>query len=328
MRVGHCLNRVKRGQVACARVTVCLLVHIPHELDYYAQRFDVLKYALASLWAHTDRDAYDLLVFDNGSCANVAAYLRALRDAGRIDLLIASANRGKIDACRMMFAAAPGDVVAYADDDVWFGPGWLEAQLRILDTFPRVGTVSGRPVRQQFAYGLSYLDRYLAEFPDITCERGRLIPDDWEREYLRSTGRSEAEVEAMALRIEDVRLTCRGVSAYATAAHLQFLAPRRLVLDAIEHPTVPKTGSEERQVEETIAAAGYARLSTTERYIRHIGNVVSAELVAAVGGVSERPYTPPAGAVAGVARLRAARAILGRINRFTFQLLYQPPQGR
>ena len=41
---------------------------------------------------------------------------------------------------------------------------WLEAQLRILDTFPRVGTVSGRPVRQQFAYGLSYLDLSTGHF--------------------------------------------------------------------------------------------------------------------------------------------------------------------
>lgn len=329
MRIGECPTRIKRGHVPAARVTVCILVSIPHQLDYYAQRLSVLKLALRSLRAHTPRDIYDLLVFDNGSCAEVVDFLVSLRDRGEIDvLMLSTANRGKIDACRMMFAAAPGALVAYADDDVWFGPGWLEAQLAIYDTFPRVGTVSGRPVRQQFAYGTTFLSRYLAEFPAITAERGTLIPAEWEREYMRSTGRQEREADTVAAAYEDIRLEYRGVAAYATAAHFQFVAPKVIIQSALEDRTQPRTGSEERQFEEAIDAAGLARLSTADRHVRHIGNVVSAELLAdidAIDASADDVYQRPAGATARIGRARLVRAALNRINRWTYHLLYQPP---
>lgn len=329
MRIGECPKRVKGGQAPVARVTVCMLVSIPHQLDYYAQRLSVLKLALRSLRANTPRDAYDLLVCDNGSCAEVVEFLVALRDRGEIDLLLLSTvNRGKIDACRMMFAAAPGALVAYADDDVWFGPGWLEAQLAIYDTFPRVGTVSGRPVRRQFAYGTTFLPRYLEEFPAITAERGTLIPAEWEREYMRSTGRRDSEADAVAAAHEDIRLEYQGVAAYATAAHFQFVAPKGIVQAALDHCKQPRTGSEERQFEEAIDAAGLARLSTTGRHVRHIGNVVSAELLAEIDDLDasvDDVYKRPAGMTARIGRARLVRAALNRINRWTYQLLYQPP---
>lgn len=332
MRIGECPVRIKRGHVPPARVTVCILVSIPHQLDYYGQRLSILKLALRSLRAHTPREVYDLLVFDNGSCAEVVDFLVALRDRGEIDLLLLStANRGKIDACRMMFAAAPGALVAYADDDVWFGPGWLEAQLAIYDTFPRVGTVSGRPVRQQFAYGTTFLARYLEEFPAIRTERGALIPAEWEREYMRSTGRRDSDAETVAAAHEDIRLEYNGVAAYATAAHFQFLAPKAIIQAALDNRTQPRTGSEERQFEEAIDAAGFARLSTVDRCVRHIGNVVSAELLADIGESdpsSDDTYRPPGPAAALIGKTRIVRSALSRLNRWTYQLLYQPPNER
>ncbi len=59
------------------------------------------------------------------------------------DLLLSQRNIGKIDALRILFNAAPGEIIAYNDDDIFFYPGWLEAHLEILDSFPKAGMVSG-----------------------------------------------------------------------------------------------------------------------------------------------------------------------------------------
>lgn len=328
MRIGECPARIKSGHVQPARVTVCILTSIPAQLDYYAHRLDVLKLSLASLRAHTARSAYDLLVFDNGSCREVVDYLVGLRDRGDVDLLmLSSRNRGKIDACRIMFEAAPGAVVAYADDDVWFGPGWLEAQLAILDAFPRVGMVSGRPVRQQFAYGNAYLERYLRDYPEVSTQSGELIPREWEHEHMRSTGRPQSDADAMAAAISDIRLDRHGLQAYSTAAHFQFIAPKAVILAALNTRDQPRTGSEERQFEEAVDAAGFARLSTVGRHVRHIGNAIAPELLAEAGSLADDVHHGAVfhgSAFAPFARLRWVRAAVARLNSWSYALLYQP----
>jgi len=318
MRVGECTDRVKRNHIQFPRVTVCILVRIPHHRDYYAHRFDVLKLCLASLRANTPPDLYELLVFDNGSCDDVVDHLRAEHARGAIDyLLLSKRNVGKIHACRMMFDAAPGEIVAYSDDDVWFGPDWLGSQLEIVDAFPRVGMVSARPVRRQFGYGNTFLPRYLEEFADITSERGHFIPDEWEREYMRSTGKPEDEAAVIAAAHVDVVLERAGVRAYATATHFQFVAPRPVILAALAKRDQPRTGSEERQFEEALEAMGYVRLSTAGRHVRHIGNVIDRALAEEISlpleqvHVLGRPSMPS----------RVWRAALTRINRWSHRLL-------
>lgn len=330
MRIGSYPERPKRESIRPARVTACVVVHIPHQLDYFAQRLAVLRLCLGSLRANTPRADYDLLVLDNGSCAEAVDYLRAQRDAGHIDQLILSArNIGKINACRMLFDAAPGELVAYADDDVWFEAGWLAAQMAIIETYPRVGMVSARPVRKQFAYGNAYLPAYLAEFPEIQSRSGTFIPEAWEREFLMSLGRLDPDVAGMAAAIPDVLLEFRGVQAYSTATHFQFVAPRHLILAALREWALPRTVSEEREFEEAIDRLGYARLSTAGRHVRHMGNVISGELQAeaarsglAIDGAA--PWRPSPPSWVRLARRRPVRAALSWINRWSYFLLNHP----
>jgi hypothetical protein len=324
MRIGESPVRVKRVHVRPRRVTVCMVVCIPHQLDYYSHRLDVLQLSLASLRAQTPRDAYTLMVLDNNSSPAVVEFLRGQQRDGQIDQLILSAhNIGKIHACRMLFDAAPGDIVAYADDDVWFGPGWLDAQLQVLEAFPRVGMVSGRPVRKQFLYGNTGLADYLSAYPDVSRTVGHFIPDEWEREYLHSTGRGG---EAPAT-VEEVRLECDGVMAYSTATHFQFIAPKPVIAAALAQCGGPRIGSEERQFEEAVEAMGYVRLSTVERYVHHIGNVVSKELrerATASMPVNAAAWQPSSPAWVRLARTRLGRALLSRINRWSYFLLHHP----
>ena len=61
---------------------------------------------------------------------------------------------GKIGALQVMFKAVPGEVIAYCDDDVFYLPGWLEKHLEILDTFPKVGVISGMYIKPHMKEGI------------------------------------------------------------------------------------------------------------------------------------------------------------------------------
>ena len=281
MRIGSSPHKTGTSDYQPARVTVCVLVCIPETVGYYAHRFDVLKLCIESLVKNTE-SPYDLLVFDNGSCPEVVDFLRLRRDDGAIRFLILSAvNIGMAGAYRVMFNAAPGEVIAYSDDDILFHPGWLTAQLRLLDTFPRVGMVSGVPVRHQFRYGNRYLTAYLADFPAIVATSGHFIPDAWEREFFTSVTESSS-VESTFIRIRDtyreIVLDYNGVKAYSTASHFQFVAPKDVLLQGLSPEWTRGLMTGDQEMDERIDLLGYARLSTFDRYVQHIGNVITPDL--------------------------------------------------
>jgi hypothetical protein len=54
---------------------------------------------------------------------------------------------GKGGAWNSMLQAAPGEIIAYTDNDAFFYPGWLSKSLAVLEIFPNVGMVTSRPFR-------------------------------------------------------------------------------------------------------------------------------------------------------------------------------------
>lgn len=277
MRVGISPTRTVTTDYRPARVTIAVLVCIPDQLGYYAHRLDVLKLCLASIVQHTD-GPYDLLVFDNGSCPEVVKYLIGLRDEGIIQYLILSTqNIGKIGAFQILFRAAPGEIVAYCDDDIFFYPGWLPAHLRILEEFPSVGMVSGWAIRHTFEYGNKSCFRLSETNSNIKLERRRQIPDELEVDFAISTGRDPKQHLVSTAEMQDILLTFNSVSAFATANHFQFLSPKTVITQILPDIWSGRLMGQMAELDEAVDVAGYLRLSTVHRYVRHIGNVLSRE---------------------------------------------------
>jgi len=282
-RYGVSPTRRRTSDYKPARVTVAVLTFVPELEGYYRHRLDVLRACLESILKNTQGD-YDLLVFDNGSCPEVVAYLRALHQAGEIDfLMLSSQNLGKIGALQLMFNAAPGELVAYCDDDILFYPGWLPAHLEILDTYPNAGMVSGAPVRNAanhaFRSNLAYIESQPAA---LQVERLHWIPDAWEQDWALSTGRDPEKHLEDTRAQEDIRLQLQNISAYPAANHFQYLAPREVLLKAMPNSWTGKLMGHMIDLDEAVDAQGCLRLSTTQRYTRHIGNVVSPALAAEI----------------------------------------------
>jgi hypothetical protein len=278
-RTGINPSRGRKTDYKPARVTLAVLTYLPDTVAYYENRFDVTRLCVESLIANTP-EPYDLLVFDNGSSQPIVDYLRSLHDSGDIDYLVLSArNVGKIGALQMITRFAPGEIIAYTDDDVFFLPGWLEIHLKIIDTYPGVGMVTGFYIRPHMSYGNESALKFSAQ-PDVKVEHGQLIPKEWEQQYIDNMGRTWEKYNEEIAGLQDMALTFKGVETLVSAGHHQFMAPRKVLLEALPQGWTGNLMGQMRDLDSTVDRLGCLRLTTRQPVTRLIGNVVSLEMAA------------------------------------------------
>jgi len=281
-RIGINPSRGQTLDFKPARTTVAVLVYAPHQAGYFQNRLDVTRMTIESILANT-QEPFDLMVFDNGSCPEMVDYLKALESEGKIDYLILSKrNIGKLNALKIIFNSAPGEIVAYTDDDVFHLPGWLGAHLKIIDTFPNVGAVTGFYIRQRVAMSSESTVAFVNQ-PEMETERGLLMPRKWEEEYLINSGRTWERYEQEVAGIEDIIVTYQGLQAWVSAHHFQMVCPKAVVLEVLDE-MLPEGWSEAvmgRMVEmdDRMDAKGYLRFCTREQTVRLMGNAISEEVV-------------------------------------------------
>ncbi len=324
-RIGINPSRDKKLDFKPARTTVAVLVYAPHQAGYFQNRLDVTRMTIESILANT-REPFDLLVFDNGSCPEMVDYLKALEAEGKIDYLILSKrNIGKLNALKIIFNSAPGEIVAYTDDDVFHLPGWLAEHLKVIDTFPNVGAVTGFYIRQRVAMSsestLAFVNR-----PEMETERGLLMPRKWEEEYLINSGRTWERYEQEVAGIEDIIVTYHGLQAWVSAHHFQMVCPK-IVIQEVLGDMLPEGWSEDimgRMVEmdDRMDAKGYLRFCTREQTVRLMGNAISVEVaeLARKSGLevhAAEPVKKAGGLMSRLLKVKWIRFIVqGIVNRF------------
>jgi glycosyltransferase involved in cell wall biosynthesis len=318
-RIGINPNRGQQSQYSPSRITLAMLTYLPNQAGYFADRLAVTRLSLDSLIANTPKP-YDLIVFDNGSCPELVSYLCQLRDSGQITFLVLSSeNIGKISALQVIFQAAPGEIVAYSDDDVFFLPGWLESHLKIMETYPRVGLVTGFYIRSHLRYATQTIETFATQ-PAVQVERGFLIPPELEQHYIANMGRTTESYQQEVSGLQDIKLTYNGLTTLASAGHHQFIAPRQLMLDILPGWDTNLMGRMV-ELENAVDQRGYLRLSTLTPVTRLLGNVISPEnaseaqrlgLTTQAGQVSK----PPTGLSSRLLKFPLIRRLaLGMYNR-------------
>jgi len=223
------------------------------------------------------------------------------------------------------FSAAQGEVVAYCDDDVAFYPGWLEAQLSILDNFPKVGMVSGVPVRDGAAHAQKSIQN-LVQNPSkgMVVKRGRFIPDEWEVDWCISTGRDPDEYMRSTKDKLDIMLEYKGLSAIGSANHFQFVARKGTVIEALPSAWSQNLMDSLVPFEEEIDRLGYLRLSTKERYCKHIGNMISPQLAEEYKFIETKPAPVESEKKKSlVLRIPGMGRLLWKVYDWTFKVLNQ-----
>jgi glycosyltransferase involved in cell wall biosynthesis len=260
------VNQVARPE----RITIAVLNYIPFLSGFYAQTLEVLKTCLGSIWENTDLP-YDLLVFDNGSCEEAVQFLVGAHQEGKIQhLLLCEKNLGKGGAWNIMLNAAPGEIIAYTDNDAFFYPGWLSASVKILETFPKVGMVTSRPFRTPPEF-YNQTIAWAEKTPGVSIARGQFIPWEAFKVFDMSLGVSEEQVRQRYEATEDVRITYRGLTAQVGASHWQFVAYKSIIGQFLPF-SMDKPMGQVRQLDQRVNEAGYLRLMPTELLAQNMSN--------------------------------------------------------
>lgn len=268
-------------------ITVGILTFTPFLTGYYAEKLEVLKICLQSLQANTTVP-FDLLVVDNGSCEEAVQYLQELHQSGDIQyLLLSSENLGVYGGTERIFHTAPGQIIAYSQDDIFFHPNWLERSLEVLDTFPDVGFVTGCPVRHSYNTAYSNVATKIPKkYADISTHT-----DHWQVEfdilYAESTGEPPGEY-IRRNRNKVVPLYERdGIKAFPLGAHFQFLICKKVALQTLPFPYTGHAmgGTNNPQglgftdiFDAVLDGKGYAKYSTSEVCTEHMGNMLSVRV--------------------------------------------------
>ncbi|MAT42544.1 MAG: hypothetical protein CL609_09400 [Anaerolineaceae bacterium] len=272
MRVGQNPAKYVKEVEKPARITVAILNYIPFLSGFYAESLDVLKVTLGSLNKNTDMD-YDLLVFDNGSCDEVQDYLLAEQRAGRIQyLMLSDKNLGKGGAWNQILAGAPGEIIAYADSDVQFLPGWLSRSVELLETYPNVGMVTSRPFRTKpdyFSSGLIWGENT----PEVVVQSGQFIPWETFLEFNLSLGHEEKEIREIYESTVDIWLEYKGIRAVLGASHWQFVSYKSVLQQFLPFEMSRPMG-QVKQLDERMNGQGYLRLMVPDALVLNMSNTL------------------------------------------------------
>ena len=332
MRTGA--NPAKAGLPAYQphRLGIATIVYIPSQEGYFEHSLEIFTYMIASLRAATDQP-FDLLVFDNGSYAEVVAAQRSLYEQKQIDWLIQSQhNLGKAGAWNWIFAAMPNELICYADSDVLFRPGWLKASLEVLEAFPQAGMISAQP---------NFYDVMKGEGKahlNLPGDSRYALSDYWPRreiidEFCLGIGATDEIAEPFYKNpLPAVKHQGSGVEAVIGASHMQFLIPRQVARRVVPLPaTMGLRRTETMSLDYKIDELGYLHLSTQQPYVFHMGNTLSERMLGEVEQVTGSPAAPPARAKEEAVREVAWQRLVQhpRFNRhfvrlynFLFQALH------
>lgn len=277
-RLGMNPARNKNITYSPSRVTAAMMTYIPNLEGYFTHRLDVLKLSLSSLIESTSGQT-DIVILNNGSCPEVREFLDNQLESGRIDYLIHSRrNLGVIGGFKILFNAVPGEIIAYSDDDVLYYPGWLDAHLKILDTFPKVGMVSGAPVGYSSEHAVRAVEEFISSKPQGLTTQDKPRIEVWEESWALSTGRQVPDHLKAIQDTPNKHLTYRGVEAVQSAKHFQFVTPKMVICEAFSPDWSGSLMDGLVSLDESVDRLGYLRLTTPQRYARHIGNVISQEM--------------------------------------------------
>jgi hypothetical protein len=197
-------------------------------------------------------------------------------------------------------------------------------------------------VRDAARHASSSLERLVEEgVPGLVVSRQRCIPDAWEIDWALSTGRdpqahlqSTADQLDLVLRMEkhessnDVSRYCEAIG---SANHFQFVTPRAVILGALPTHWTGKLMGSMLELDQAVDDLGYLRLSTAERYTRHLGNALSPEVLREarqLGLLDQDGVTPAVRTFPKtrkrhwLLRLPAGRRLLSALYRRLFDILY------
>lgn len=271
MRTQWSPNKWHKELPAPPEITLGVVTHCSND-PYYEGKIKILRLCLDSMLKGVAGLNYELIIWDNGSVESWHKKLAKYNPT----VFVKSPNIGVGNAQIGIASIARGKILCITDDDVLFHPMWFDKQVKILQTFPNVGAVSGSPQRTAFRIAVFSNLEWGKKNNALKIYRG--ISDEWERDFCISiTKHPEANAKDTATE-PDYLLTYSGVKAWAHGNHMQFLGYTDIIR---EHIKARKSGvyfDVGHNFNISIDQAGLLNLTTFDRTAVHIGNVIDQSI--------------------------------------------------
>lgn len=268
MRVGANPKKDKKIESNGYFHQVVIPVYIPNNEGYFKDSFKILKICIESLFKTCHSKTYFTIV-NNGSCKEIKDYFEDLFDKGYIHELINLTNIGYINAMIKGVSGQNFPIVTTTDCDVLFLNGWQENSYDVFKAFPKAGVVSPTPnsrmarlltnnvlIENLFSKKLKFIN---VKDPQAMIDFGHSINHE---SLFNSVHLSKYLV-----------VNNNNIDAMIGASH--FVATYRAdVFNLIEKSTEFILGGNSDDVFDIpVIKKGFWRLSTSNNYAFHMGNV-------------------------------------------------------
>jgi glycosyltransferase involved in cell wall biosynthesis len=264
------------------RVTAAIVTYIPNKEGYFQDKLEIFKFSLESL-VKNSKIPLNILVIDNNSCIEVVDELTRMNKNGKIDLLVLSnKNIGLNGAYKIIADIAPGEIIAYANDDIFYYEDWLLPQINLLEIFPSVGLVSGFYLKSKDPLLLE-----VAKKKELKIRKAK-APSEWLEEFTRDASYESADKfladmkhAGVSTDQEDHIVICKDCEAYLGGVMWQAVFRKDTLKKLLPEGNPFEHGhrSYDAFFHRNILENGYLKLSTKDRLTRHIGNAVTDEFV-------------------------------------------------
>lgn len=269
MRVGFNPNKDKQKEASVYIHQVVIPVYIPNNEGYFRDGLKILKLCLSSLLKTIHHKTFVTIV-NNGSSEEVISYLNDLFQKGEIHELIATENIGKLNAILKGVAGNNIALVTISDADVMFLPNWQHETSKIFAQVPKAGVVGIVPQFKMYEANCANII-----YDNIFNKKMRFLPVQnanalmkfydsigWDRDYNQDYLKYNLGLEV------DADLNVLIGSGHMVATY------RRDMFENLKSYIGYKLGGiSEAYLDQLPLKSGYWRLTTSDNYAYHLGNI-------------------------------------------------------
>jgi glycosyltransferase involved in cell wall biosynthesis len=308
--------------------SVITVSFVPRLTDYYAEGLDVLKLTLTAIRT-TIPVPFDLIVIDNGSCAEVKDFLKGLLEDGKIQVLVLlNENMKKIGALNYALTMAQGEYIYYFDSDILHKKGWYEAVMKIARAYPKAGLINAAPFASADKSVMTATMKAIEEDPKISSHL--LAPFSLSQidSYAEAMGTDAKKYRERANKYLSYFIERNGVKALPIANHSHFLINKKVVEKLFPVSRDWHIQNREKDLDVKISEAGFMRLGTMDAHIVHLGNVLSkkwrdyGDTLAADLGKEKLRHLRKRNLFRKILTSKYMKGVILKLHGITFRLLY------